>query len=118
MPALKDLSEEKAGFYHDIMLNSLNEVARLALEEMMKGYVYQSDFAKKYYGQGRSEGRSEGRVEEAARALLTVLRLRGIPLSEEERTHILNQKDPSVLELWHERAVVASSLAEVFQVPH
>ncbi len=49
----------------------------------MKGYEYQSDFAKKYVAQGR--------VEEA---------------------------DPSVLERWHERAVVASSMAEVFQMAH
>jgi thioredoxin-like negative regulator of GroEL len=47
-----------------------NEAARRALEAMMKGYEYQSDFAKKYVAQGRTE--------EAARALLTVLRVRGI----------------------------------------
>ena len=55
---------------------------------------------------------------EAARALLTVLRLRGIALSDDERAQILNQNDPSVLERWHERAVVASSIAEVFQMAH
>jgi len=35
--------------------NSLNEAARRALEAMMKGYQYQSDFAKKYVAQGRAE---------------------------------------------------------------
>ena len=39
--------------------NSLNEAARRALEAMMKGYEYQSDFAKKYVAQGRGEGRAE-----------------------------------------------------------
>ena len=53
-----------------------------------------------------------------SRALLTVLRLRGIALSDDERAQILNQNDPSVLERWHERAVVASSIAEVFQMAH
>jgi hypothetical protein len=39
----------------------LNEAARCALEAMMKGYEYQSDFAKKYVAQGYAEGRTEGR---------------------------------------------------------
>lgn len=30
---------------------------------MIKGYQYQSDFARKYYGQGRQEGLQEGRQE-------------------------------------------------------
>jgi predicted transposase YdaD len=27
------------------------------------GYEYQSDFARRYYGQGKAEGRMEGRAE-------------------------------------------------------
>ena len=59
----------------------------------MKGYEYQSDFAKKYYGQGRDDGRSE----EAARALLTVLRARGIAVHDAARERILAQKEPELL---------------------
>lgn len=33
--------------YYDLVYNSLNGVARRALEAMMKGYEYQTDFAKK-----------------------------------------------------------------------
>src|SRR5262249_7806053 len=66
-----------ARFYYDLVYNSLHEAARRALEAMMKGYEYQSDFAKKYVAQGLAEGltkgRIEGRTEEAARAVLTVL---------------------------------------------
>ena len=39
----------------------------------MQGYVYQSDFARKYYSQGREEGIEEGRgrgLRAAVRALL------------------------------------------------
>src|SRR5271163_152248 len=78
LPAVRGLNDERARFYGDLVLNSLNEAARRALEAMMKGYEYQSDFAKKYVAQGRDEGRVEGRAEEAARALLTVLRARGL----------------------------------------
>jgi hypothetical protein len=125
LPALQGLDDGRARFYYDLVYNSLNEAARRALEAMMKGYEYQSDFAKKYVEQGRSEGRSEGRVEgrsegrveQATRALLTVLQARSIALPEAAREKILAQKDPERLERWLERAVVAPSIAEVLDDP-
>ena len=71
----------------------------------MKGYEYQSEFAKKYVAQGRAE--------EAARAVLTVLRVRGLAVSDAARERILSQKDPERLERWLEKAAVAASVAEV-----
>ena len=62
---------------------------------------------------GRDEGRAEGRAEEAARAVLTALRVRGIPVSDAARERILAQKDASLLERWLEKAIVAMSVAEV-----
>ena len=38
-------------------VGSTKEATRRALEAMMKGYEYQSDFAKKYVALGRSQGR-------------------------------------------------------------
>jgi hypothetical protein len=113
MPTIRQLDNERARFYGDLVLQSLNEAARRALEAMMKGYEYQSDFAKKYIALGRDEGR----VEEAARAMLTVLRVRGIPVPEAVRAHILAEKDPARLERWHERAIIAASVAEVIDEP-
>src|SRR5215470_13554786 len=45
LPAVARLDDERARFYGDLVLNSLNEATRRALETMMKGYEYQSDFA-------------------------------------------------------------------------
>ena len=67
--------------------------------------------------EGRHEGRDEGRAEEAARAVLTVLRVRGLTVPDEARERILAQKDPERLERWHERAIVAASVAEVIDDP-
>jgi predicted transposase YdaD len=67
--------------------------------------------------QGRAEGRNEGRNEGEARALLTVLRGRGITVPDMARERILAEKDPARLERWIERAVVAASLAEVLDDP-
>jgi SHS2 domain-containing protein len=62
--------------------------------------------------EGRTEGRSEGRAEEAARALLTVFRVRGLTVQEAVRERILAEKDPGRLERWLEKAIVATSVAE------
>lgn len=94
-------TDERAKFYGDLVLASLNEAARRALETMMKGYEYQSDFAKKYVAEGE------------ARALLTVLRSRGIEVSDSARERILAEKDPKRLERWLEKAGTSATLTEV-----
>jgi hypothetical protein len=130
LPALRGLDDDRARLYYDLVYNSLNEAARRALEAMMKGYEYQSDFAKKYVAQGRTEGRAEGhtegrtegcaegRTQEAARNLLAVLRVRGIAVPDAVRERILAQKDPERLERWLEKAVVAASAAAVLDEPN
>ncbi len=57
------------------------------------------------------ELRNEGR----ASALLTVLQARGIPVSDAARARILAQQNPDRLDGWLQKAVVASSLTEVFR---
>ncbi|WP_437494224.1 hypothetical protein WME75_22040 [Sorangium sp. So ce1014] len=109
LPALQGLDDERARFYYELLHNSLNEAARRALEAMMKGYEYQSDFAKKYVAQGR--------IEEAARALLTVLRARGIAVPDAARERIVAQKDPERLERWLEQAATAGTLTDVLDEP-
>ena len=150
LPAIQGLDDDRARLYCDLVYNSLNEAARRTLEAMMKGYEYQSDFAKKYVAQGRAEGlteglsegltkgltegltkglsegltkgrtegRVEGRAEEAARNLLTVLRVRGLAVSDAVRERILAQKDPERLERWLEKAAVAASVTAVLDEPN
>jgi len=88
----------------------------------MKGYEYQTEFARRYVAQGRAEGlsrgRTEGRTEEAAHAVLTVLRVRGLKVSAAARKRILAQKDPERLERWLEKAAVAASVAAVLDEPN
>lgn len=111
--AIENLDEDQAKFYYDLVYNSLNEAARLTLEKTMKGYQYQSDFAKRYVAEGRAEGLAEGLVRGEARSVLKVLQARGLAVPDELREHILAQKDPERLDRWLEKAAVASSVAEV-----
>jgi hypothetical protein len=109
LPAIAGLDEERARFYFDLLVNSVNKAARRALEAKMKGYVYQSEFAKKYVAQGEAAA--------YARALLTVLRVRGVAVPDAARERILAEKDPARLERWHEKATLAASIADVIDDP-
>jgi hypothetical protein len=113
LPALDRLADDRARFYYDLVYNSLNMAARRALEAMMKGYEYQSDFAKKYVALGEALGEAKA----SARAVLTALRVRGIAVPDAVREQILAEKDPARLERWHERAILAASVGEVLDEP-
>lgn len=63
------------------------------------------------------DARTEGRAEEAARAVLAVLRVRGIAVPDAVRDRILAQREPELLERWLEKAAVAASVAEVLDEP-
>jgi flagellar biosynthesis/type III secretory pathway protein FliH len=67
--------------------------------------------------EGLRTGRDEGRAEEAARAVLTVLRVRNVAVPDAARERILAQKEPALLEHWLEKAAVATSVADVLGDP-
>ncbi len=71
----------------------------------------------KTWKEARIEGRAEGELARGARDVLAVLRVRGITVPEAARKRILAEKDPTRLERWHERAILAASIAEVFAEP-
>lgn len=55
------------------------------------------------------DARAEGRAD----ALLTLLRVRGIAVPDHARDQILAQKDLEQMTRWLEKAMVASTIAEV-----
>jgi predicted transposase/invertase (TIGR01784 family) len=67
--------------------------------------------------EGEHRGKIEGRAEEAARSVMTVLRVRGIVVPETARERILAKKDLVSLERWLERVATAASIAEVLDDP-
>jgi flagellar biosynthesis/type III secretory pathway protein FliH len=123
MVALARFDEERARFYLDLILARLNERVRRALEAMrMQKYEYQSEFARKYYGQGRQEGfaeglnqgKAEGKAEGEAKILLKMIRLKGFALTPELEDRIHRCTDPTELEGWADRLLEARTLDEVF----
>ena len=113
--AVRDLDSENGLLYPDFILSRLGEVARAALELLMppKGYEYQSDFARKWYGEGIAAGEIKGE----ARMLLKQLRLKGFDVTPELQAQIEGCKDLAQLDLWVERILAAQSLADEFKEP-
>jgi hypothetical protein len=85
------LDAERSELYFDLILASLSDEARKALEDTMKpsGFEYQSDFARRYFYQGKEEGRTEGRLG----LTLQLLTLRFGPMSEETQTRVRCARD-------------------------
>jgi hypothetical protein len=69
------------------------------------------------FTEARRMGRNEGEAAARVRDVLTVLRVRGIIVSDADREHILAEKNPVRLERWLERAILATSVAEVMDEP-
>ncbi len=124
--ALGRLDREHAAAYFQMIYNMLREPVQRALEALVmerqsKNEATFPPFMQRFIDEGelRGElkGKLEGRTEEAARAVMTVLRARGIAVPEIARERILAEKDPERLERWLEKAAVALSVAEVIDEP-
>lgn len=64
--------------------------------------------------EGRLEGRQEGRLEQLAEVVVRALEARGLEASDEVRSRILGSRDAAELARWFDRALVVSSVAELF----
>lgn len=106
------LEPERAALYHDVILATLSDVARTALESLMASgsYQFQTDFAKKHQSIGRAEGKAEGKAED----ILHILEARGLVVSTEQRARVLAATDIALLDRWLVRSVTVSSVDEVF----
>lgn len=62
----------------------------------------------------REIARDEGTTEASARAVLTALRIRGLAVSDADRERILTETGPMRLVRWHEKVIVATVAAELF----
>ena len=79
------------------------------------GYEYQSDFARRYYGQGKAEGQMEGwakgKAEGRIEIILKLLALRFGPLTEAAQARVRGAPDAQ-LDAVAERMLTAKTLEE------
>jgi hypothetical protein len=103
--ASADIDVERSRLYLDLILISLAQNASEAFEATMNslGFEYQSDFARRYYGQGKAEGRIE--------IILKLLALRFGPLTEAVQARVRGAQDAQ-LDAVAERMLTAKTLEE------
>jgi hypothetical protein len=119
--ASADIDAERSRLYLDLILISLSKSAPEAIEATMNslGYEYQSDFARRYFGQGKAEGRTEGKTEGKAEGkaegrvelTLKLLALRFGPLPDATQTRVRSAQDGQV-DAIAERLLTAQTLQE------
>lgn len=110
--ALAHLPEDRARLYYDLIMAAAPDAVQQYLEQLMlKGYEYQSEFARKYYGQGLQTGRAEGletgraegletgRAEGLRAAVLELARARVADLTPEEAAALGALRDEALLAL-------------------
>jgi hypothetical protein len=118
LASMAELSEEARAAYYDLLrYHAGKEIFEKALEAMMgtSEHKYLSDFAQKYYGEGKVEGKAEGKAEGVSEALLAVLAARGLTLSENDRARVAACTDLATLGRWLTRAARATGTTEVFE---
>ena len=116
LAASRDLDSERSLLYPDFVLALLGKVARKALEQIMQArkYEYQSDFARKWFYDGKAEGKAEGEAEGKAELLLKLLRHKGFAVDTTVEARVTTCRDPAQLDTWAERLLSATDLAGVF----
>ena len=116
LDAARHLDRDRSVFYPDFVFRFLNAGAPAILEKLMAtaDYQFHSEFARKYFAEGKVEGEVRGEVRGEAKMLLTVLAARGFRVEEVTRQRILGCADVEQLEAWGARAAVVRSLDEVF----
>ena len=115
--ASADIDVERSRLYLDLILISLSQNAPEAFEATMNslGYEYQSDFARRYFGQGKAEGQMEGwakgKAEGRMELMLKLLALRFGPLPDATQTRVRSAQDAQ-LDAVAERMLTAKTLEE------
>jgi len=123
-PLLAQAVEEVALLPRDAPERVIAEPALLDFEHQLGQRPDRTDDEKEFivamqrsWEDARGEGRTEGRTEARAKDVLTVLRVRGIAVPDGARQRIQAEQDPEQLERWLEKAIVATSIADVLDDP-
>jgi hypothetical protein len=111
LAGLDDADPVQAETYTDVVFAGLSKTARQCLEGFMSttSHRYRSDFARRYFDQGKAEGKAEGK----AVAVLTILDDRGVAVPEAKRAEIEQCTDMQQLDAWLHRALTARTIVDL-----
>ena len=95
----RNLDDERYELYLDLFTHYLKEGAPKAFHVIMNSpaHEYKSDFARRYFGlgktAGRKEGREEGRIKERVELVLKIMTIRFGTLTKETQTRVRDARD-------------------------
>jgi hypothetical protein len=111
------LDAERSTLYCDLILHSLPEAAQRALLAMdASKYQYQSEFAQRYFGQGKAAGVVQGRTEGRVEIILKQLATRYGAVSAAVEAHVRSASSTE-LDRVAERLLTARSVEEALGIP-
>jgi hypothetical protein len=113
--ALDNADLQHRDLYAGAVMQALPEAARVYLEENMA--TRERRFHLNYLQESYEKGEAAGEARGEAKAVLAVLRARGIDVPEETGEEIAACTDTALLETWIERAVTVDSVSELFDIP-
>ena len=103
--------------YCDLVLNALPETARRALQQMNTSkYEYQSEFARRYFAQGKAEGTAEGQTQGQIALILKLLAARYGKVSQSAEAHVRGASSTE-LDRIAESLLTASTLEQALNKP-
>ncbi len=113
---LSEIASDRVLFYRDYVWNTLSEPIQKAVEALMEAeqFQYKTEFARKYYGQGKARGEAQGEAKGKASSILVILAARGLTISDEIRSRITSNTDNALFDEWLRRAATAKTAVEVF----
>jgi hypothetical protein len=94
-----------------IILGVASGGARLELEALMRTTPFRSEFIESFVDEGIKQGRAEGE----AKAVVKVLKSRGIELTPDQQSLVTSCSDVAQLDTWLERAASATCADDVFK---
>ncbi|WP_017537475.1 hypothetical protein [Nocardiopsis halophila] len=117
LEGFEGIDPEVAAEYTEYTLTLLDEEARNEVEEIMSTSTlrYHSAYTDRFVRQGLEQGLEQGIAKGKAESLLRVLAALGLAVSEAERERISACTDPDQLDSWLDRAVTATSVAELLE---
>jgi hypothetical protein len=100
----RQLDDERAMLYFDLIETSLGNAARAAFKDLMAhgNYEFQGEFARTHRAAGKAE------------SLLQFLDARGIGISDEQKARVLACTDLATLDRWIRKAATVASAQELF----
>ncbi len=116
--AVLPLPEEQRLLYSVLIEKALSEAARKALAmEFSQIRQFFSEAHHRSYDRGKAEGKAEGeakgKAEGEAKALLRILKRRGLVITDEQQQQIVACTDVGILDRWLDRALAVTSIDEL-----